>query len=192
MAHTIRDGWEENEKAMNDGVVAFGRVRLYLSHDSSNRLAVVGWRGKAKKPFANYHFRSIQEREHWITQLQESERKADEARERSKREQQAEREKFRQELRSGTMLYTSWGYDQTNTEFFQVVMVKGQTVTVREIAGEMIRGTGPFSADYRPKPGQFISKGIKRRIGPGYIRIDDVRNAYPTKGQRSFHRSSGH
>ena len=39
-------------------------------------------------------------------------------------------------LKVGSLLSYSWGYEQTNVEFFEVTAKKGKTVTLRKIAGE--------------------------------------------------------
>ena len=41
----------------------------------------------------------------------------------------------------GDVFYTSWGYDQTNVDFFQVLSVKGLTVSIREIGSKFVEGT---------------------------------------------------
>lgn len=40
----------------------------------------------------------------------------------------------------GDILYSSWGYDQTNVDFFQVVSVTKASVRVREIAKTCVEG----------------------------------------------------
>ena len=46
-------------------------------------------------------------------------------------------------VRVGELFYASWGYDQTNIDFWQVVALKGKhTAVIREIACEYIGGFG--------------------------------------------------
>lgn len=42
----------------------------------------------------------------------------------------------------GQIYAYSWGYDQTNVDFFQVTEVKGKTFTIREIRGKMVEDNG--------------------------------------------------
>ena len=58
----------------------------------------------------------------------------------------------------GDILYTSWGYDQTNVEFFQVVGKTAKTIKVREIGAD-VRETGfmcgysmPVKDDFQDRP----------------------------------------
>jgi hypothetical protein len=51
----------------------------------------------------------------------------------------------------GDIFYTTWGYEQTNVEFFQVVELKGkQTAIIREIHAEITRHTAYMSGEKRP------------------------------------------
>jgi hypothetical protein len=51
----------------------------------------------------------------------------------SKRQSKKE---FKTSLKPDDILYTSWGYDQTNVEFYQVLTVHNNTITIQEICQE--------------------------------------------------------
>lgn len=55
---------------------------------------------------------------------------------RRKAQRQADKAAWVNPLRIGDVLYTSWGYDQTNTEFFIVTRLSGRRVWVRQIAAD--------------------------------------------------------
>jgi hypothetical protein len=44
------------------------------------------------------------------------------------------RKQFKNPFEVGQILYNSWGYDQTNIDFYQVVAINGKKVTVQEIS----------------------------------------------------------
>lgn len=71
----------------------------------------------------------------------------------------------------GTILYRSWGYDQTNINYYQVVGMSptGKTVKIREIA-QIDRGaSGPMSGKTRAVPGAWIGdRPMTRRVNMGY------------------------
>lgn len=47
-------------------------------------------------------------------------------------------------LKVGDILYSSWGYEQTNVNFYQVVELKGKnSVVVREIHSRIVSDNGP-------------------------------------------------
>ena len=102
----------------------------YLSADVRGRPCAVIFFGKQAKPVANYAYRSEAERERSVAdyfgRAQAWEKRKSDARQ--------ARKDFRHNVRIGDIFAASWGYDQTNVNFFQVIEVKGKFATVREIA----------------------------------------------------------
>ena len=96
-----------------------------------------------------------------------------------KRKRAEERRAYVPALKPGDVLYTNWGYEQTNVEFFEVIAVRGKRVTVREIA-RLVEETGHMCGIARPVRGDYVGEPITRTVRPGdVIRIDDVRYAWP-------------
>jgi hypothetical protein len=82
----------------------------------------------------------------------------------------------------GLILYSSWGYDQTNIDFYIVVSVKGQFATVQEIVAPE-KHTGPmFGTKYPTLP--VITKGplIRRKMRGAYVSLTSYSGAFPWKG----------
>ena len=58
------------------------------------------------------------------------------------------------DLKVGDILYSSWGYDQTNIDFYQVTAVGVHSVKIREIEQKVVGGsTG--SDLVTAEPGKF-------------------------------------
>lgn len=104
-------------------------------------------------------------------------------------------------VRIGDIFNTCWGYEQTNVEFYQVVSLHGtKTAGLREIASQIVKDTGGYSARVRPVPDKFISDEVhKRRVrvrGSGFhsvsVRFNDVTNAYRTSPDETHHCSWGY
>ena len=55
----------------------------------------------------------------------------------------------------GDILWHSWGYDQTNIDWYQVVSVGKATIKIQEIHSKTIKETGFMSGHSEPKPGAF-------------------------------------
>jgi len=73
------------------------------------------------------------------------------------------RERNQQEalnLKVGDILYSSWGYDQTNVDFYQVTARLKQMVVIREIESRAGSGSQVF-----PVPNKFIGEPMRKRIG---------------------------
>lgn len=51
-------------------------------------------------------------------------------------------EKVKVQPKVGDILYSSWGYDQTNIEFFKVVRVSEFSVWIQELADKVVEVTG--------------------------------------------------
>lgn len=151
--------------------------RLVLDHDSGTQVyagvnskgkpVAMGFRGTSSKPAFNYQFRSQEEMERhiakWIADIM--------AREKAKQERDKER---KHNVAVGDVLYTSWGYDQTNVDFYQVTRIVGKaTFEVRELA-TMSTETHFMSGYIVPVPNEFCSdKIIRVRVGSsGHGKID--------------------
>ena len=62
----------------------------------------------------------------------------------------------------GDILHHSWGYDQTNCDFYQVVKVKGASVVLRKIGENIVPGSEGFMCEsLLPVKNDFILKGCQ-------------------------------
>jgi len=66
----------------------------------------------------------------------------------------------------GDVFLNSWGYDQTNTDFYQVVRVTKASVFLQKIAYEVVNETSWGSYEVRPVKDSFDTeqKPIMKRI----------------------------
>lgn len=63
--------------------------------------------------------------------------------------------------------YSSWGYDQTNITYYQVVRMTAKTAVFREIEGEIVHIGDDFSAKVIPilnKFNEHYPEELKKRI----------------------------
>lgn len=75
-------------------------------------------------------------------------------------------------MKAGDVLNTSWGYDQTNVEFYLVTEVKGVTVTLQEVAQTYVK-EGNMSGEVMPVLESKIGEPFKKRISAGgYVKTD--------------------
>ncbi len=56
----------------------------------------------------------------------------------------------------GDVIYNSWGYEQTNIEFYQVIEVLGKKIRVRELKQKIHECTGSMSASVIPVLNDFL------------------------------------
>lgn len=83
--------------------------------------------------------------------MQERRRKESEERRRREREAAAS-------VAVGDVFVTSWGYEQTNVDYFEVVEKHGQYVTVRPIASHTVEDTGWMQRTVEAVPGCYLDK----------------------------------
>ena len=75
---------------------------------------------------------------------------------------QQAKSQFENPYKVGDILHHSWGYDQTNCDFYQVVEVKNASVVLRKIAHETVPGSEGFmSESVLPVKDAFIEKGTQ-------------------------------
>lgn len=105
---------------------------VYLTTTEAGRFCAIGYRGKSGKASFNYSFPNAENRAAYVNGFIER-LKASAA---YKAEQKAERLTATHTLKVGDILSNSWGYDQTNIDWYVVVAVpSNKTVKIREICG---------------------------------------------------------
>jgi hypothetical protein len=68
-------------------------------------------------------------------------------------------------VKIGEIFRRSWGYDQTNVDYYQVVALKAKTVVVREIIQARVKGSGGFmSCNVVPVKGSFVESALPRTV----------------------------
>ena len=117
-----------------------GLIKVLRGETQNGKAYAMLWRPKAKKPYANYIFGTIERREEYIREQLDIAK----GRQIMKEQQKAIRKgtpEMLEKIKPGTIFLWSWGYDQTNLDFYQVVSRDGQMVNIREIAQETVKGS---------------------------------------------------
>jgi hypothetical protein len=148
---------------------------IYLYTDRGGQPCALAFGGKRNKPDLHVRYSKPERRDQHLREHVENARTVAEY----KAAQAAKRRDFKHSYKVGDVLHYSWGYEQTNCEFFQVVATTPGTVTLREIAQAAEAGSMQVHgmAENRvARPGHFLddSKPITKRVqfsesGPGYI-----------------------
>lgn len=158
--------------------------------DEFGRCNAIGYRGKKTNPDFRYRFRSLGERDSHIAEFVRDCQKLDETRKVWRDSRKAKESSAVNPLKAGDILYSSWGYDQTNIDFYQVLESKGQFVKIRKLMAE-ITESGPMAMSGNTKPwnpGCFYEDApvLRRKVitysGGTYVRVDDCASASPWDG----------
>ncbi len=133
---TFSDGMTVTEYPDADAVVGVGE-----------RLAKA-YRGKEMKTSFYYSFQSDAQRdvfvEEWLT--------AERARVAEKAKRRADKAAFVHAIAVGDIVMNTWGYEQTNVDFYQVVATTKATITIRAIGSRSVGGTGSGDMSDRIMP----------------------------------------
>lgn len=169
-------------------------AKLHLQDDASSaviyryerngQLIGMAFRGKSQKPAWHYRFKSAEEQERHEQTFLQSVR----AREQAKREYR-EKKNALHTLQPGDILYASWGWEQTNIDFFRIVAVKSKTLTLQKIGAVSVSVTGWASDMVVADPDHLIGAPFQKRAdGFNRVRLDRCRTARLYDG-RPLHRS---
>ena len=146
---------------------------MVISYERVGKFLAVAFRGKAAKPAWHYTFRSTEARQQYIAAFWESLAKCQDYKAQRQEQRKADAAKMREQIRVGTILSGSWGYDQTNAEIWQVTAVQGAFAWVRPLACETVPGSeGYMSEMIKPIPGKFCGDAVKKLIGACGLSFD--------------------
>jgi hypothetical protein len=149
------------------------RAVVYL-YETSGQPAAIAFSDKSQKPRFWLRFRDAERREQyiaqWVARLSEIVAR--------KREVQEKRKAFQPSLQIGDVLRCSWGYEQTNIDYFQVTEARGAYVTIRKIAADS-EDTLYMQGNCVPRVGAFIGEPMRKRVQEGNrVKIYSHANAY--------------
>ena len=158
---------------------ATGTVVIYLL-ERNGYPVVMGFVGRRTKPDLRYRFGTTDEaREYGRDWLKKMEKDA--------LEKQA-RKAFVHTLKVGDLLYTSWGWEQTNVDFYEVVALKGKTMAVLRERNTKVTGNGmelSMSGYTMPAPGFLRDELLTRRVGEGNtVTVKSYARGYPWDGKK--------
>jgi hypothetical protein len=89
-------------------------------------------------------------------------------------------------LKEGDILVSSWGYNQTNIDFYEVLAVTAATATIINIESRKVGESAPYNK-VMPVPGKqkrSSSKAMRKRVrSDGSVKISSYANAYPWEGK---------
>lgn len=148
----------------------------------------VAFQGRGQKPLWKYRFRSERERDKSVQNTIVNRKSTLD----SKKQRQKERQEFRHDYQVGDILYSSWGYDQTNVDFYEVVGIGEKSIAIRPIRQKVVKSS-EGGADYVvPRPGRFDGPKKTKRVRPGgSIKIESYANAYKWDGKPKYQTAMG-
>ena len=88
----------------------------------------------------------------------------------------------------GDIFYSSWGYDQTNVDFYQVTKVGPAMIAIRQIDKLVVRGRGEPQEYVEPKPNVFDGPVMNKKLKTTYdgrpsVTLNSYSSAYKWDGK---------
>lgn len=160
---------------------------FYIFTNSAGKPAACAFVGKTRKPTWSFYFSTETQREAKIRATIEA-AKASAVR---KAESRAERNQP-SKLAIGDILYSSWGYDQTNIDFYQVTRLVGPfTVEIRQVASRDIgdnEGNSSMSGKCVAVKDSFKGDPMIKRVTDGCrVKIESYASATPYDGRPLYY-----
>lgn len=136
-------------------------------YETKGVLYGLAFAGKACKPAWHYRFRASADREKRIAEFFEGRRKSLAF----KAEQHQKRKAEGRGLEVGDVLRNSWGYDQTNIDYYEVTALIGRNmVEIRPIGAESV-DTAWAQGKSAPIPGKYIGAPMRKVAKNGAVKI---------------------
>lgn len=149
---------------------------------TGDRILGIAFQANANKPLFYNRFRSEADRSRAFAEAIRNRKSALER----KRQEQDARRMYKHDIKPGDIYYTSWGYDQTNVDFYEVIAVAEKSISVREVA-QRTTDSDPPADRVVPVPGKFVGPILKKvpnangfSVENHYARKWDGKPAYQT------------
>lgn len=146
---------------------------VLYAYERDGKLLLMGFSGKRQKPDFHFHYgTSAERREAKGREFFASVRRSEAFR----MEQREKRKAQGHELKVGSILRCSWGYDQTNIDYFEVTRLIGaKMVEIREIEQDSV---GSWTGKCVPLPGAFRGKPMRKLAQGNSVKIYSFAHAY--------------
>lgn len=141
-------------------------------YNTNDKLCAVAFKGKSEKPYFRYSFKNAEHRDEYTLKFYleiynniQSKKKVIE-----------DKKHMINFLKVDDILYCSWGYDQTNINYYKIVSVKGMFVELVEIGQKISEITGWASKNVLPDKNRKIGNVIRKKFLGGIypIKINQV------------------
>jgi hypothetical protein len=115
-----------------------------------------GYKGRSQKMAFNYRFRTIESRDKFVKDFMDKENAREEAKMAEKATPIA--------LQVGDVLISTWGYEQTNVDYYKVLKLVGSTSVLVVKIGRQVIDTGDMQGKCVPDITTEIDEPFKRRV----------------------------
>ena len=144
-------------KETRDGIDA--EVYLFTNPNPERpNPAAIGYKGKSQKPAFNHYYRNEEARAAYVDSFFAEAKRQQDNRAAHNAARKAARIEFTHGFKIGDIVYRSYGYDQTNIDFYQITRTTTKTATFRKIR-QITSGRAPLGDSWQTLPdiGNFVT-----------------------------------
>ena len=169
-----------------------GAVEVYIIENGPNYVAK-GFKGKAAKSAFHYKFRTAERMAEYIDEFFADYAKVLEYKANKKAADKLKKIEAAAALKVGDIYYSSWGYDQTNIDFYKIVDVKGTKATLVEIAKKYLEPDSQYEDKVVPDPDVLVGEPMNKIVNAyGSFNIASYAGAYKWNGQPKSQTAAGY
>lgn len=165
----------------NAAVTTSGNITVvcYNGQEGNSYAAIYG--PKSVRPKKHYWFKDNRHRDEYIHDYLKEIRKRNQEVADFKAQQSEKAKQMLAAVKVGDIYVSTWGYEQTNIDFYQIIAIKPASVTVRKIR-KTTRPEGFMSYMCLPVKDGFIGKPFNRRFSGEGFAINSYSCALPWDG----------
>ena len=154
-------------------------TEVYLFKDKNGRPSAKGFKGRAQKPTFHYYYPNEEQRELSLKRWMDAEAELA-----IKKENDRKKRRAPHSLNIGDILSSSWGWEQTNVDFYQVISLPSPFfVEIRKIASEL-ENENRLQGKASPIKDKFTSEAFRKRPdADNVIRMSSYSYARPWSGK---------
>ena len=165
----------KNAKEIKD--VNTDAVAYVEDWENGTKYTAMVFAGKRSKYDKYYGFKTAERRDEYVKQYFEDIAASYESKKKYAEKKKAMAAENQESYKVGNILYSSWGYDQTNIDYYQVIEKTAKMVTIQKIASESVEThCGGAYESVMPTKDNFIGKPIKKKVGAYGVKL----NSYAT------------
>ena len=161
-----------------DGTDAAVYTYEHATASGKTRLAAIAYSGKGAKPVFHEAYMSEAGRAERVKAFIAGRHAAAEYKRKA-----AEERKRPHDYKAGDILVSSWGYEQTNVDFYEVTEVPSPMMVIMRKIGGHRTDTGYESGTVLPVPGAFIGAPMRKKVSSGAVSLTSYSSAFRWDGK---------
>jgi|TARA_R110002020_G_scaffold417866_1_gene627120 hypothetical protein len=179
----------KNAKEIKD--VNTDAVAYVEDWEDGTKYTAMVFAGKRSKYDKYYGFKTAERRDEYVKEYFEDIAASYESKKEYAEKKKAMATENQEKYKVGDVLVSSWGYDQTNIDFYQIVKKTKSMVTIQKIGKEYLDTKFASEELVKPVKNAFIGKEIKKKVGAYGVSLNTYADASLWDGQPQYQTAYG-